>query len=236
MGFGLFGKLQSKRDFIAIATPRAFLSTWEPWVQGGISASRTALVDKWQQAFLTAPIWRFWLGPDLCGTAATGAIMPSMDGVGRYFPLTVVALAGEGEAPPPPEIDPQDEWFATIEDFLFSTLDAGRTFEAVTAALAALPPPPPGAREIPAGVESLAPRAGVIARGEGGYSGLFSQARQADHTGACAAMTFWWTAGGEGYPPVALACPRMPDPWLFTGMLTGDFASIAIPSRPGTAA
>jgi len=96
MRCGLFGKIGAKRDFIAIATPRSFLEAWEPWVQAALSASRHQLGPGWQQAFLTAPVWRFWLGAAICGTTVAGAIMPSLDGVGRYYPLTLHAVTGEG--------------------------------------------------------------------------------------------------------------------------------------------
>ena len=66
MRCGLYGKLPTKRDFVAIKAPREFLAVWEPWMQSGLSASRHALGDSWQQTFLTAPIWRFWLGEELC--------------------------------------------------------------------------------------------------------------------------------------------------------------------------
>ena len=59
MRCSLFGKLPAKRDFIALFSPRAFLDVWEPWIQGSISASRQELGEDWQNAFLTAPIWRF---------------------------------------------------------------------------------------------------------------------------------------------------------------------------------
>ena len=65
MRCGLFGKLPAKRDFIALFAPRDFLDVWEPWMQSSISASREKLLDGWQQAFLTAPIWRFWLGAEI---------------------------------------------------------------------------------------------------------------------------------------------------------------------------
>src|SRR5580704_4058250 len=92
MRCGLFGKIQSKRDFIAVGTPRMFLAVWEPWIQSAISASRRQLGREWQPAFLTAPVWRFWLGADVCGRTVLGATMASMDGLGRYFPLTLIAV------------------------------------------------------------------------------------------------------------------------------------------------
>ena len=105
-------KAAAKRDFIALFAPRAFLDVWEPWMQGGISASRDTLGSGWQEAFLTAPIWRFWLGAEICGATVAGAFMPSLDGVGRYYPLTLFAYADPGIAIPPPDLDAQDEWFA----------------------------------------------------------------------------------------------------------------------------
>src|SRR5262245_19665056 len=129
MRCGLFGKLPAKRDFVAVVAPRALLDKWEPWMQSGISASRDSLDKDWQQAFLTAPIWRFWLGADICGTTVTGAFMPSLDGVGRYYPLTVFACADDGNAIPPPDIDAHDEWFTASEEFLLSTLQKEAAYE-----------------------------------------------------------------------------------------------------------
>ena len=135
MRCGLFGKLGAKRDFIALATPRAFLEAWEPWVQSSLSASRHQLGERWQQAFLTAPVWRFWLGAEICGTTVAGAIMPSLDGMGRYYPLTLHAIADAVAPIPPPDIDAQDEWFGMAEEFLLSTLSGNTTFADISAAL-----------------------------------------------------------------------------------------------------
>ena len=65
MQCGLFGKLPVKRDFVAINLPRGLLTLWENWLQASVAASREVLGRDWQDTFLTAPIWRFWLGQDL---------------------------------------------------------------------------------------------------------------------------------------------------------------------------
>ena len=62
------------------------------------------LGQAWAEAYNRAPIWRFWLGSDFCGEATIGAFMPSVDGVGRPFPLTVFAVEVQNSVPPP-EID-----------------------------------------------------------------------------------------------------------------------------------
>jgi type VI secretion system protein ImpM len=235
MQCSLYGKVPAKRDFIAVAAPRQFLNTWEPWLQGAISASRAALGDKWQPAFLTAPIWRFWLGEDICGRSVIGALMSSLDGVGRYFPLTLFACADDNAAIPPPEFASQDDWFEATETFLMSTLDHDANFEVMTGALAALPPP---FQELQGG-----PAAGSGADGSGAqapshkgpqalhpacgqtFSEVFGSIRMRDYARIYAGSTFWWTIGGEGIASVALSGKGMPDPFLFAAMLTGQFAA-----------
>ena len=98
MACSLFGKLPSKRDFVAIRAPRRFLTVWENWVQAGLASSREQLGNGWQEAYLSAPIWRFWLGRHLAGRPVLGALMPSVDGIGRYFP---VCALGAFDAPRP---------------------------------------------------------------------------------------------------------------------------------------
>jgi type VI secretion system protein ImpM len=141
MRCSLFGKLGAKRDFIALATPRRFLETWEPWVQACMSASRHQVGGEWQNAFLTAPVWRFWLGADISGATVIGAIMPSVDGVGRYYPLTLLAVADPAHSFPPPDLNAQDQWFAAAEEFLLSTLDQAKSFDDISTDLDAMPVP-----------------------------------------------------------------------------------------------
>ncbi len=220
MRCGLFGKLPSKRDFVAIAATREFLSAWERWLQGGLSASRLRLQDAWQEAFLRAPIWRFWLGAEASGHPVLGAFMPSVDGVGRYFPLTVFAC---GEALPPPEFDLQETWFSAVEDLLLSALEPQASFEALSAALAALPPPQSPTFPDVEGMSRL-PHSAILLRGAPErWPIAFADARRADHLRTYARDTFWWTLGGEGFPPLALVNRGMPDPYVFAGMLTGTF-------------
>lgn len=224
MRTALYGKLPAKRDFVAISATRAFLLLWEAWIQGGVSASMQQLGSGWRDAFLHAPIWRFWLGAELCGEPVLGAFMPSLDGIGRYFPLTLFVRANDGATLPPPEFEPQTQWFTAAEALLLSTLEEGTTLESVTAALDLLPLPidrvPPFAKR-----EALALSDGSVLLDAGAepFAEIFSSARMAGHVGAYRDQSFWWTVGGEGYPALAIAQRRMPDPFVFTGMLTGDF-------------
>ncbi|NEU11884.1 type VI secretion system-associated protein TagF [Methylobacterium sp. BTF04] len=229
MPCGLYGKLPAKRDFIALGTPRAFLSAWEPWIQGGLSASRADLGEGWAQAYLHAPIWRFWLGADIAGEAVLGAFMPSVDGIGRYFPLTLIGRASGGAALPPPHLDTFDAWFAVAETFLLATLSDAIAFEAITAGIGALPDPAP-AHPPPQAGEVVRLRGGALIgpAADGAFASALAALTVLDHASLHAGMSYWWSAGGEGFPALAAACRRMPDPHAFAALLTGRFDAQAV--------
>jgi type VI secretion system protein ImpM len=90
---GFCGKLPARGDFVAAGLPRSFVEAWHDWLQSVLAASRHALGENWVAAWLEAPIWRFALSPGICGPdAVLGLWMPSVDRVGRYFPLTFAAV------------------------------------------------------------------------------------------------------------------------------------------------
>jgi len=87
---GFYGKLPSLGDFASRRLPQDFISSWDKWLQSSLATSREILDEQWLQHYLTSPIWRFALSPGLVGKDAwIGIVMPSVDRVGRYFPLTI---------------------------------------------------------------------------------------------------------------------------------------------------
>ena len=219
MRCGLFGKLGSKRDFIAVATPRKFLEVWEPWMQACLSASRHQLGDGWQNAFLSAPIWRFWLGADICGASVAGAIMPSIDAVSRYYTLTLHAIADDETSIALPDMDAQDIWYEDAERFLLATLDPDVSFETTATALEQMHP---AGLQPQSKVELI--RSGNLVGttpGEDGFAGSLATLRSTN-PGLYAAGTFWWTAGGTDFAPMALSCRGLPDPYDYSTLLTGQ--------------
>ena len=226
MRAGLFGKLPAKRNFIAIRTPQPFLDTWEPWVQGSVAASRQLLGEAWLDAYMTAPIWRFWLGAGLCGATVIGAFMPSVDGVGRYFPLTIFSIAPEEHPLSPPEIDAQTEWFKGVENLLLSALNDATSFEKLTDALDTLAPPTiAGAGNAGRTEQPLFLRGGATTRSapQQDFETVFCDLRLRNHASAYADRSFWWTIGGENFEPQAIAATKFIDPYIFAGLMTGKF-------------
>jgi type VI secretion system protein ImpM len=228
MTAGLFGKLPSKRDFVAVSAPRRFLEVWEAWLQAGVATSRQLLGADWLDVYNRAPIWRFWLGADFCGEATLGAFMSSVDGVGRSFPLTIFVNEGT-QSLLPPELDSNDAWCEAAEAILLDALEPDADFDAITRATANLAPPllQPRATEL-AGIEEL-PEGAVLVRDIDRELGLaFRAARRFGHRRAFASQSFWWTIGGDGYPPLALSLMGLPQPTRFADMLTGAFDAAPI--------
>lgn len=224
MPVGLFGKLPTKRDFVAVNAPRPFLEVWEAWLQAGVATSRQMLGSNWLEIYNRAPIWRFWLGADFCGEVTLGAFMSSVDGVGRSFPLTIFVNEGPLSLLPP-ELDANDAWCEAAESILLEALDPTADFETIVQAAANLTPPSmqPRAAEL-AGIEEL-PEGAVLVRDIDRELGLaFRAARRFGHRRAFASQSFWWTIGGDGYPPLALSVLGLPPPTRFADMLTGAFA------------
>ena len=223
MSAGLFGKLPAKRDFVAVNAPRRFLETWEPWLQSSVATAKQTIGTDWVQSYNRAPIWRYWLGADLCGDALIGAVMPSVDGVGRAFPLTIFA-SEDGDGLAPPEIDDNTPWCEDVEALLLSALDAGATLEGITEAMAAVRPPALYARATSSGCRELSDGGILVDTTDGRASTAFLAARRYGHRRAFASQSFWWTIGGEGFPPCALSYIGLPPPTRFSDFLTGAFA------------
>jgi type VI secretion system protein ImpM len=95
---GFFGKIPSRGDFVRNGLPHGFIDPWDRWLQAGIAASQEVLGDAWVAAWLEAAIWSYCLAPGVCGPdAVLGLWMPSVDRVGRHFPLTLAATVPGGE-------------------------------------------------------------------------------------------------------------------------------------------
>ncbi|KVZ32076.1 hypothetical protein WL13_27340 [Burkholderia ubonensis] len=78
------------------------------------------------------------MGTGVCGASAwAGVLMPSLDSVGRYFPLTIAAPIRADALMP--WLDNAQNWFDRICALAQSTLDSLNDMNAFDAALCAMP-------------------------------------------------------------------------------------------------
>lgn len=137
---GWYGKLPALGDFASRRLPAAFVAPWDEWLGRAIGASRARLGAHWPEAFRQAPAWRFLLLPDTCGPSGwAGVLLPSADGVGRCFPLTVAASLRPCPGMLATALDARG-WFERIEQAGRQAVEAGLSPEALDARLEAIGP------------------------------------------------------------------------------------------------
>lgn len=94
---GWYGKLPAVGDFVCHALPDSFVGGWDAWLREGMALAAGTQGEDWQDNFLRFPVWRFLRrtpgNPASAGSNPshvwTGLLVPSVDRVGRLFPLTV---------------------------------------------------------------------------------------------------------------------------------------------------
>jgi type VI secretion system protein ImpM len=206
VGAGFFGKVTSHGDFVARRLAPSFQRPWDEWLQGGLRESRVALGETWLATYMNSPIWRFALAPGVCGDQGwAGLLMPSVDRVGRHFPLTIAATV----TPPLACLMRHQAWFNRIEALALASLREDFSLDALDFDLCAL--------GVPDSPDAPAPSGAVIA-----FDG-----RQPDlHALANAALqgrSLWWTDGSPRVAPCLVVCAGLPEPAAFTALLDGDW-------------
>ena len=224
---GWYGKLPALGDFASRRLPPDFVRAWDEWLQEALPAARAALGESWLDCYLTTPIWRFALLPGLAGDSGwAGVLMPSVDRVGRQFPLTL-AVPLPSHAAAAEAIFGGAGWFARLEDAALAVLDVTRDASDLDQSLLdcafAAPPvaDPDGAagamRELPS-AEEFEP----LARAEA----LRAWARD----GGWKAL--WWTRGRVDDRPLMLVSAGLPSAEEFTWLVRGRSTPAALERAP----
>lgn len=222
---GFFGKVPEFSDFLSRRLPRSFLEPWDAWLQQGIVSSRERLGVSWLDTYLTSPLWRFLLAPGVCGPVAwAGVLMPSVDRVGRHFPLTVSA-----DLPVDIGLLPmlaETTWFERLEQLALSSLDEPFDLEAFDLQLQQLRPALTLSvlankmkgthNDTVSWCFGLAPGASVMQS--------FPAIAESLLDGWLERQTFWWTSGSEKVRPCMLTYRGLPNSAAFAALLDGNWA------------
>ena len=217
---GWYGKLPSLGDFASRRLPVEFVKAWDACLQEVIPASRDALGERWFDAYLTMPIWRFVFLPGLATQSGwAGVLMPSVDRVGRHFPLTIAMELSSLAAAAFATFEGAD-WFAGLEEAALAVLDPTRGADDLDGALvqSVFPAPPTADRD--SAIRSLQALPSVEAFGplaEGEALRAWS-----DSTGWRA---LWWTRGRVDGDSLMLGCAGLPTAeefgWLLESRSSG---------------
>lgn len=225
---GWYGKLPSNGDFVTRRVSPAFIEAWDAWLNAVLTGSRERLGAGWRDAFLSAPAWRFILAPGvLTPEGWAGLIVPSVDSVGRYFPLTVASELPSRSLDPVATLVRAHRWYAEVEPVAYAALSPDAEMETFDAQLAnrrfpgeliapaeeatedTLPPRSRGQRSlwIPLGPEF---------QGEAGLRGLAKP--------LAGPYSAWLAEESEIFGRSLMLCERLPSIEPFCAMLNGEWS------------
>jgi type VI secretion system ImpM family protein len=231
---GLYGKLPSHGDFLRRRVDDAFVDRWDGWLQRCMDASRAALGDRWLDVYLTSPAWRFACAPGACGPSpVVGLMVPSVDRVGRYFPLTLVAELPEAVSPIA-AATAAGAFFSSGERLVVDTLAADRiNFEEFDARVAALRDAL-GPLAVPRSVVLAETSAAIVNDGVSAcwqvpigspdlLSSVFEQLFSLRLSAMYDPLALWWTEGSAMVEPSCLITKGLPHPDMFAAFLDGSW-------------
>ncbi len=231
---GFYGKLPTLGDFVGRDVPGQIVERWDDWMQQSMAASRAALGERWLDLYLTAPMWRFFAHRGVLGDQpVAGVVFPSVDRVGRYFPLTVFATLPD-DAVGLVVADQCAAWFERVEDLVLAQLeDESRDVDDFEGSLAAT-----GAK-LMIGLADVARSPWST-----GFPDVRGRALTCLHVplgdrpdigpaalawldqllvGSTSAPVYWWSSGSNAVRPCWLVTAGLPEPLAFGSMLTGDW-------------
>ena len=214
---GFFGKVVSHGDFVSRRLPAVFLNTWDAWLQGGLQCSRERLGAQWLQVYLCSPVWRFALAAGVCGEQGwAGVMIPSVDRVGRYFPLTL-ACAGE-DVPLLARLERDALWYGQLERLALSALSEGFSLEAFDDGVLAMPRPGCWALASYSNVAVTPPRWFDLPDAERIGEGMPQLSAQIEPPSR---HSLFWTEGSPRVAPSVWVGEGLPDSETFADMLGG---------------
>lgn len=217
---GWSGKLPMLGDFAHRRLPEAIVRSCDEWLSAGIAQSRTDLGPAWLETYLSAPVWCFALAPRvLDGTWWIGVLMPSVDAVGRYFPLLVmkstIALPTDAST-----LAKLADWYGGVAEAALSTLQSLSTLEAFETQLASIPWP---LREIgsPAPMPSDASNFRIIVRDSQTWLNEAPAHALTSALALLASHSLWWPLASPGQSTEVSVISGLPAAKRFAHLLQG---------------
>jgi type VI secretion system protein ImpM len=212
-GIGVFGKLPSRGDFLSRSLPPSFVDPFHAWLSRGLADAKERLGPRFEPAYMQAPVWRFALAPGACGDArALGILMPSVDAVGRNFPLAILGFIGWTPDPGRLVLDLAG-WFGELERRALLVLEDGFALQPWLAELEgfALPPEALGRAE-----------SDDWTRLSGSGAELFRAVREGIGRYGLTSVSLFWTEGSPFVAAGALLGRGLPNCESFARLLADD--------------
>lgn len=229
---GCYGKIPALGDFLSRNLPAAFVEAWDGWLRRVMGACARGGDDGWTDQYLAGPIWRFLLAPGAIGEVGrAGILVPSVDRIGRCFPLSIAIEIADG-MPPLDMVGAWADGFERAEILAIGTLGRALDPETFVERVAGLPAPIPGPVPGPvarwvqpdtpaAGTRSAGARTGGAPLDAAGARGLIATLSPALLAAAPPSWSLWWHLDWEQRPATTVLFAGLPPPEAAVAMLLG---------------
>ena len=215
-------------DFIQRDLPAHFIHRWDGWLQENLSAGQQQLKDNWLKHYLTSPIWRFFIAPSVIDdNAYIGIFGPSVDRVGRYFPMTI-ATPISAEHVPSLFSTAFQAIYSELESLFLKYLNADSSTGSISVETLSKE-----LFQLSASLQQLIKTQDLDRLPESLDSHRFILSDQSDIAGAISGLwlmqimeqhrgtSLWWSNGSHAFEPSLLINRGLPDKQQFISMLTG---------------
>jgi len=221
---GFFGKIPGHGDFVDRGLAAGFKDKMDEWLQHGLASSKALMGEEWLNVYLTSPVWRFVTCAGACGSQAwAGVLVPSVDRVGRYFPLVIAAEIAP-DVVPLQVITAGSDWFEGAEAISVNALEHDTVdAEEIASAVESLGGVSLGTnvlRAEPVGVGHGMPVVSMpLTFGTSPGQGLLALTHRLLEARFTSSYTLWWTLGSELVHPGIVCCAQLPPPECYAALL-----------------
>jgi len=221
---GVYGKLPAYGDFVLRNLNSEFITPWDEWLQHFISGSQEQIGEDWLNIYLTSPIWRFALSPGVIDNNMwAGLMMPSVDRVGRYFPISIIKPFASSISPVNFMLK-QRSWFNSLETYCLAALDGSIDVDELTARVTEIEIPLQQNYQPTYNLGEMGPVIfGLLSDDEEHSEDVLSYMLSAALSTGLNSFSLWQTAGSELVSPVLFNCQGLPPIGGVASMLDGQW-------------
>jgi len=222
---GLYGKLPAYGDFISRNLSSSFITPWDEWLQHFISGSQEQIGEDWLNIYLTSPIWRFVLSPGVIDNNMwAGLMMPSVDRVGRYFPISLIKPFSVDVTPVNFMLN-QCSWFNEVEALCLTALEEAIDADELVAAVDNLQVANHDSYLPTYNLGEMGPMLfGVPTTDDSeGLNEALPYMLNAALTTGLSSFSLWQTSGSQLISPVLFNCQGLPPIGAVASMLDGQW-------------
>lgn len=221
---GIFGKVPAHGDFIVRGFPNSFVTPWDEWLQRCVHGSQEIIGENWLNLFLNSPIWRFALTSGCVDNSTwAGILIPSVDSVGRYFPLTLAMSLNNQSNLFEIQGESGQEFYKALESVALDALHQNLNADSILDRMSGVTAPMTSGSL--SGVHNDS-GAIIIQHSESpNMEGHFATLLNYLHTQQNPSYSLWWSGGSNLLKATSIICPSLPTPNQYANMIGGQWTN-----------